>query len=117
MFMAAKDIISKFYDAFNKRKIAGTLATLDPEVDWNVKGGRSEVGRDAVRDYFEDYWAKDDPTFQPMKFSTDAAGRTVVDVRVTIRGQDGQTKGSEDIRHAFEISDELIVSMSIIKPK
>lgn len=76
-----RDPLARIYAALNNRDIAVVLAVMHPEVDWpnGMEGGRVH-GHAGVREYWTRQWA----VIDPRRFTTDDAGRTVVDVHLTI---------------------------------
>ena len=76
-----RDLLTRTYAAFNARDVDAVLAVMHPDVDWpnGMEGGRVH-GHAGMRDYWTRQWGMLDPHVEPRRFTTDDAGRVVVDV-------------------------------------
>ena len=108
------DLLDRCYAAFNARDIEGALALMHADVDWpnGMEGGRVH-GHAGVRDYWTRQWAVIDPHVEPVRFATDEAGRTIVDVHQVVRDPAGVVTADEMVRHVYVVTDGLIRSMEI----
>jgi len=115
--MTDSELLINTYRAFNARDIDAVLALMHGDVDWpnGMEGGRVH-GHEEVRDYWTRQWRLIDPHVEPLAFSTDEAGRTVVDVHAVIRDLAGNLIKDERIEHVYVIEDGLIQSMEIRTP-
>jgi hypothetical protein len=111
-----RDFLKRIYTAFNTRDIDGALAGMHPDVDWpnGMEGGRVH-GHAGVRAYWTRQWTLIDPHVEPRGFSTDEAGRTVVDVHQLVRDMTGKVIADEMVQHVYTVEDGLIRSMEIRK--
>jgi len=112
--MDTEQILRKVYRAFNARDIAQALAVMHPEVDWpnGMEGGRV-LGHNAVREYWTRQWRLVNPHVAPIRFFSDAAGRTIVEVHQVVRNTDGTVLLDRMVRHCYVIENGLIRSMEI----
>ena len=112
--MDTEQILRKAYRAFNARDIAQALAVMHPEVDWpnGMEGGRV-LGHNAVREYWTRQWRLVNPHVAPIRFLSDAAGRTIVEVHQVVRNTDGTVLLDRMVRHCYVIENGLIRSMEI----
>ena len=110
----SEQILRKVYRAFNARNIDQVLTAMHPEVDWpnGMDGGRV-LGHSGVREYWIRQWKVVNPNVQPIGFSSDAAGRTVVDVHQVVRDTDGKLLLDRMVKHCYVIENGLIRSMEI----
>jgi ketosteroid isomerase-like protein len=110
-----RDVLTKAYAAFNARDMDAVLAAMHTDVDWpnGWEGGRVR-GHEQVRDYWTRQWAAIDPTVEPVGFSTDQEGRTVVSARQVVRDLHGRVVSDGMVVHAYRIQDGLIRSMEIL---
>ncbi len=115
--LTPREVLVQTYRAFNARDIDAVLAVMDPDVDWpnGMEGGRVR-GHGAVRDYWTRQWQVIDPTVDPLGFTTDDAGRTVVGVHQVVRDPAGTILADQVVEHVYEFRDGLIASMEIRKP-
>ena len=92
------------------------LGVLAPDVDWpnGMEGGRVR-GHDAVREYWRRQWTMIDPRVDPVGFSDDDAGRTVVDVHQVVRDLGGRVVADQVVQHVYEFRDGLVARMEIRK--
>jgi len=112
--VTVRPLLERTYAAFNARDLETALATLHPDVDWpnGMEGGRVH-GHRGVRDYWTRQWAIIDPHVEPVRFATDDAGRTIVDVHQIVRDRAGVVTVDERVQHVYVVADGLIRSMEI----
>jgi len=110
------ELLLKTYAAFNARDIDAVLAMMHPDVDWpnGMEGGRMR-GHEAVRRYWERQWEIINPRVEPVGFTTDDAGRTVVEVHQVVRDLSGQTLLDRMVKHVYLVHDGLIERMDIVE--
>jgi hypothetical protein len=73
-------------------------------------------GREGVREYWTRQWSVTDPHADPVKFSVDAFGRTVVEVHRVVRDLAGKVIADRMVRHIYQFEGGLIESMEIVEP-
>jgi hypothetical protein len=114
--MSTHNILAEAYSAFNDRNIERALEAMHPDVDWanGVEGGYLH-GHQAVREYWTRQWMQIDPHVEPQRFTTDDAGRTVVDVRQVVRDLTGRVLSDQMVQHVYETQDGLVTRMEIRK--
>jgi len=88
-----RDVLTRTYAAFNARDVDAVLAVMHPDVDWpnGMEGGRVR-GHAGMRDYWTRQWGMIDPRVEPRRFTTDDAGRIVVDVHQVVRNLSGSCR-------------------------
>ena len=113
----SKQALRTAYRAFNARDISTALTVMYEDVDWpnGMEGGRV-LGHDAVREYWTRQWKLVDPHVDPVGFSSDAAGRTIVDVHQVVRDMDGKVLLDRMVRHIYAMENGMIRSMEIDEP-
>ena len=100
---------------FNDRDVE-RAASDDPDVDWaNGMDGGFVQGHQAVREYWTRQWSQIDPHVEPQRFTTDDAGRVVVDVRQVVRDLAGRVVSDQMVQHVYVIQDGLVRRMEIRK--
>lgn len=72
-------------------------------------------GHEAVRDYWTRQWTLIDPRVEPRRFTTDDAGRIVVDVHQIVRDLTVRVMSDQMVQHVYEIKDGLVERMEIRK--
>lgn len=115
---AERQLLVKTYEAFNARDIDTSLAAMHPDVDWpnGMEGGRVD-GHGGVRDYWTRQWRMIDPHVEPLRFETDEAGRTIVEVHQVVRDLTGTLLADQTVWHVYTIEDGLILNMEIRESK
>jgi len=110
----AHDLLLTAYTSFNARDIDSALQTMHSDVDWpnGMEGGRVH-GHSGVREYWTRQWAQIDPHVEPVAFSSDASGRTVIDVHQVVRDLSGTIILDQMVQHIYSLQDGLIHSMEI----
>ena len=112
-----RDLLAAAYQAFNARDIESVLALMHPDVDWpnGWEGGRLS-GQNSVREYWLRQWAQIDPRVDPVRIADDPDGRTVVQVRQTVRDLAGNLLADQTVQHVYTIQDGFIRRMDIRDP-
>ncbi len=110
----SSDLLASAYKFFNARDIDSVLKTMHNDVDWpnGMEGGRVH-GHSAVRDYWLRQWSLVDPHVEPVSFTPDDSGRTVVQVHQTVRDLDGKVILDRIVQHVYLVEHGLIRSMEI----
>ncbi len=111
-----REVLTNVYRAFNDRDIDTVLTAMHADVDWpnGWEGGRV-TGQAAVRDYWTRQWAAINPHVEPVDFTTDATGRTVVTVHQVVRDLTGHVVADTMVQHIYRFEDGLIKHMEIGK--
>lgn len=110
----AHALLTKVYEAYNRRDFDAFSAMLAPDVDWpdQIEGGRL-VGHDALRAY----WVRNNRSITvdaaPVSFADLPDGRTAVDVNQIVRNLAGQVWSDSCVRQIFTLRDGKISRMDI----
>jgi hypothetical protein len=111
-----QELLERAYAAFNARDIDGALKTMHPGVAWpNGMDGGTVYGHGGVREYWSRQWTMIDPHVDPLRFTVDDQGRTVVAVHQVVRDLAGKVVSDQTVEHIYVIENELIRSMHIRK--
>ena len=110
------ELLRKAYADFNARDVDAVLAAMRSDVDWpnGMEGGRV-LGHANVRAYWRRQWQLVDPHVEPVGFSEDERGRTVVEVHQVVRDLAGHILVDHVIHHAYSFCDGLIEQMEILE--
>lgn len=109
-----RELLKTAYREFNARNIDAVLVLMQPDVDWpNAMENRREIGRENVREYWTRQWQMLDPHVEPVGFSDDQEGRTVVDVHQVVKDLEGKVLVDQIVQHVYTIRDGLIQRMEI----
>jgi hypothetical protein len=114
---SAEEMLQKVYAEFNSRNIDKVLALMHPDVDWpnGMEGGRVR-GHNGVREYWTRQWKSLSPNVQPIGFTSDELGRTVVEVRQVVHDMQGKLLVDQMVKHIYVMEGGLIRSMEIQNP-
>jgi len=110
----AQALLTKVYEAYNRRDFAALSAFLAPDTNWPdmVEGGRL-VGPTAL----SDYWARNDKmiTVDIAMVSVTALpdGRVAAEVNQIVRNLAGQVWSDTCERHIFTLCDGMIARLDV----
>ena len=110
----ARALLTKVYEAYNRRDFDAFFVLLAPDVDWpdQIEGGRL-IGREAVRAY----WVRNDRSIKvdsaPVSFADLPDGRIAVDVNQIVRNLAGQVWSDSCVRQIFTLRDGLVTRMDV----
>jgi len=110
----AQALLTRLYEAYNRRDLAAFSALLADDVDWpdQIQGGRL-IGLDAVATY----WTENDKMITvdaaPVAFATRPDGRVAVDVNQIVRNLAGQVWSDSCQRQVFTLRDGKVARMDI----
>lgn len=110
----AQALLTKVYEAYNRRDFAAFSAFLAPDTNWPdlVEGGRL-IGPEALRAY----WARNDKmiTVDIALVSVAALpdGRIAADVNQIVRNLAGQVWSDTCERHIFTLRDGMVARLDV----
>jgi hypothetical protein len=113
-----ESLLTRIYEAFNRRDVNSVLSTMHPEIDWpnGWEGGRV-LGRDAVGSYWTRQWAAINPIVVPIGFQHEADGRVLVRVNQVIKDLAGRLLMEGDVVHVYSFEEDKIKAMHILDAK
>jgi ketosteroid isomerase-like protein len=110
----AQALLTKLYEAYNRRDFAAFSALLTSDVDWpdQIQGGRL-VGHEALATY----WAANDKVIKvdsaPVTFTALPDSRIAVDVNQIVRNLTGQVWSDSCVRQIFTLRDDKVARMDV----
>ena len=110
----AQALLTKVYDAYNRRDFAALSACLTPDTDWPdlVEGGRL-IGPEALGAY----WARNDKMITVdiavVSIATLPDGRVAADVNQIVRNLAGQVWSDTCERHIFTLRDGRVARLDV----
>lgn len=113
----AQALLTRLYDAYNRRDFAAASALLTLDVDWpdQLQGGRI-VGREALAAY----WTTNDRSIRvdaaPVAFTALPDGRIAVDVNLIVRNPAGRVWSDSRARQVFTLRDGQVARMEEESP-
>ena len=114
--MTAQVLISKVYEAFNRKDADGVLAWMSEEVSWPKasEGGRV-VGKQEIGEYWGRQWKHFDPQLEVLEVIEGEGGRVEVKVRQVVRTLGGEVLSESELWHVYGIRDSSIERMDIVE--
>jgi hypothetical protein len=110
----ADEALRSAYRAFNARDIDAAVELMHPDVDWpNAMEGSRVRGHAGVRDYWTRQFTMIDSRVEPRSFSTDSAGRIVVEVHQVVRNLAGELIDDRTVAHVYTVRDGLVTRMDV----
>ena len=114
----AEALITRLFDAYNRRDFPAFAASLNDDVDWpdQMYGERGVgVGVAALRAY----WAAQDQAIQveltPIDFWPEADGRVGVEVNQVVRGLRGSLWSDIRLRQYYTLRDGRVSRMDVVR--
>lgn len=109
-----KTLMTRMYEAFNRRDIESTLAWMSETVDWppSSEGGRV-VGKNEIRAYWTRQWSEFNPNVEPIEVIDCPDGKIEVKVHQLVKTLDGSILSEQDVWHIYSMKDNLIQRMDI----
>ena len=105
-------LLTRLYEAFNRKDIEAVVAFLHPDVSWpNLFGEGRLQGRDAMRLMWRDQFSAIDPEATPVAFTPLPDGRLKVDIAYVVRTMDGKLFTEEMATNTYRFEDGLIIGM------
>lgn len=106
-------LLTRLYEAFNRKDIEAVVASLHPDVDWpNLLDGGRIHGRDAVRDYWARQFAIISPEATPIAFEPLPDGRLAVKIHYVVRAADGGGLWNDEVTaNLYSFLDGLVSRM------
>lgn len=113
---AERAVLTKTYEAFNRRDMAGLGATLHPDVEWpDILEGGVVSGREAVLDYFARQLEVMVPDARLIRVRNQPPARLVAEVQYSVRSLKGKLWSDTRATLAYDFRDGLIVRLSVIE--
>ncbi len=113
----AQALLTKVFEAYNRRDFATLLSFLTPDIDWpdQVNGGRL-VGLEAVKAYWDDYSRSIQVDLAPMTFTALPDGRIAVDTNRIVRNLSGQIWSDSHVRQIFTLRGDKVARLDVEFP-
>ncbi|HEX7781977.1 MAG TPA: nuclear transport factor 2 family protein [Sphingobium sp.] len=110
-----KEVVLAAYDAYNARDAEAILTFVSDDVDW-PDGDKRLHGRDALRQYWLNQWTGTRTHDTPTDVTELSDGRIRVRLDQIVRDMDGAEISRGTFEYFFELRDDLITRLDIIKP-
>ncbi len=112
---AERAVLTRAYEAFNRRDLAAMGLTLHPDVEWpDILEGGVVVGREAVVDYFARQLEVMVPDARLIKVRSEPPARLIAELQYAVRGLKGKLWSDTRATLAYDFRDGLIVGMTPI---
>lgn len=105
-------LLTRLYDAFNRKDIDAVLAFAHPDIVWHSLYDDAWLkGRSAVQDMWLRQFAAINPEITPLSFTRLDDGRLQVQVNYVIRTLDGRLFTDELATNTYRITDGQVIEM------
>lgn len=105
-------LLTRLYEAFNRKDIEAVVAYLHPDVSWpNLFGEGRLQGRDAMRRMWREQFTAINPEATPITYTTLPDGRVRVEIAYVVRTLDGRLFTEEIATNTYRLEDGLIIAM------
>lgn len=105
-------LLTRLYEAFNRKDIEAVVAYLHPEIDWpNLFGEERLHGRDALRTMWREQFSRINPEATPISFTEQPDGGLKVEIAYVVRTLDGKLFTEELATNIYRFRDGLVLSM------
>ena len=105
-------LLTRLYEAFNRKDIEAVVAGLHPEIDWPNLFGEGRIhGRDAMREMWLRQFDQINPEATPISFTVLPDGRIRVEISYVVRNLDGKLFTEERSANTYSFRDGLISGM------
>lgn len=107
-----KALLTRLYEAFNRKDVEAVVAALHPDVDWpNLLDGGRIHGRDAVRAYWRRQFAIISPEATPISYQSLPDGQMIVTIHYVVRAVEGGLWTDETTANVYSFKDGMILKM------
>ena len=112
---AERALLTKAYEAFNRRDLTALIRLLHPDVEWpDILEGGVMTGRAAVLDYFGRQFEVMVPDARLIKVRSEPPARLVVEVQYAVRDLKGKLWSDTRATLAYDFRDGLIARLTVI---
>jgi ketosteroid isomerase-like protein len=108
-----RELLLQAYAAYNRQDVAALVALISDDVDWPDDDAGRLHGKDEVRAYWTEQWARTRTHDEPVGFSERNDGRTAVHISQVVRSLDGPAISKGQFLHLHRIEGGRIVRMDI----
>ncbi len=94
-----RELLLQAYAAYNSRDIAALVALVSDDVNWPDDDAGRLHGKDEVRAYWTEQWARTRTHDEPVAFSERHDGRTAVHISQVVRSPNGSVISKGQFLH------------------
>jgi ketosteroid isomerase-like protein len=107
-----RDLLLQAYAAYNGQDLEALLALVSDDVDWPDGGGRLH-GKEEVRAYWTEQWARTRTHDEPVTFSRRRDGRIAVHISQVVRSPNGSVISTGRFLHLHRLEGDRIARLDI----
>lgn len=105
-------LLTRLYEAFNRKDIEAVVGSLHPEVSWpNLFAEGRLQGREAMRVMWREQFSTINPEATPIAFTTLPDGRVRVEITYVVRTMDGKVFTEEKAVNTYAFRDGQVIGM------
>jgi len=108
-----RELLVQAYAAYNSQNVEALVALVSDDVDWPDDDAGRLHGKDEVRAYWTEQWARRRTHDEPVGFSERNDGRTAVHVSQVVRSLDGSVISKGQFLHLHRIEGDRVVRLDV----
>ncbi len=108
-----RELLLQAYAAYNSQDVEALVALISDDVDWPDDDAGRLHGKEEVRAYWTEQWARTRTHDEPVGFSERNDGRTAVHISQIVHSLDGPVISKGQLRHLHRIERDRIVRMDV----
>jgi ketosteroid isomerase-like protein len=106
-------LLLQAYAAYNSQDVEALVALVSDDVNWPDDDAGRLHGKDEVRAYWTEQWARTSTHDEPVSFSERNDGRTAVHISQVVRSLDGSVISKGKFLHLHRLEGDRIARMDI----
>jgi ketosteroid isomerase-like protein len=108
-----RKLLLRAYAAYNSQDIEALVALVSDDVNWPDDDAGRLHGKDEVRAYWTELWARTRTHDEPVAFSERNDGRTAVQISQVVRSPNGSAISKGQFLHLHRLEGDRIARMDI----
>ena len=108
-----RELLLRAYSACNSQDIEALVALVSGDVNWPDDDAGRLHGKDEVRAYWTEQWARTRTHDEPVAFSERNDGRTAVQISQVVRSPNGSAISKGQFLHLHRLEGDRIARMDI----
>ena len=108
-----REFLLRAYSAYDSQDIEALVALVSDDVNWPDDDAGRLHGKDEVRAYWTELWARTRTHDEPVAFSERNDGRTAVQISQVVRSPNGSAISKGQFLHLHRLEGDRIARMDI----
>ena len=112
--LKTEHLIAAAYTGFNARDIDSVLPLMHQDIHWpKAFEGGYVIGKEAIRAYWTRQWSEINPIVKPQTIIVREDGKVAVLVHQLVKDLAGNTLFDGDVKHVYQLKNDLLLQMDI----